>query len=503
MNLGYEHLIQELGGLRVAGPITPCKIDRRVQAIVAGERGLLAPPTMEIARHDLMGHAEFALKHQGVHLEAMQAICAKLDPALVQKALNDNPNGKYVRQIAYLFEAFTGVELDSRVTATAYTKLFDEDKYVTGENRRSAKFRVNQNGFGPLEYCPIIRRTETLKRLMMRDLFADLAEFVERVGGARNLDRALGWAYLSETKGSFEIEGEKVSQDKAQRFVQLLHRAHHAEDLTQEYLAELQSSTITNPFHQEGGYRNRQNWLSRGGRQYAGGVTYVPPHPQKAHELMAHLEAFANAPYPSNSREALLKSLVISFGFVFIHPFMDGNGRISRFLTHHGLCRAKLLEEGLILPLSVAFKQHEGDYLRCLESVSLPIKRMWQINYVDEDAIDATYRGDGDPWRFWDATAPVEFGMSMAHFALDHTLVDEMDFLEKFDRAYACIDRAYDVVNKDLVNLIRMTVDEGRLSKNRRKQYAHSVPEHVLDAIEVIVRMEFFGDDDGEGGNHS
>jgi len=78
-----------------------------------------------------------------------------------------------------------------------------------------------------------------------------------------------------------------------------------------------------------------------------------------------------------------------------------------------------------------------------------------------------------------------------------------MDFLEKFDRAYACIDRAYDVVNKDLVNLIRMTVDEGRLSKNRRKQYAHSVPEHVLDAIEVIVRMEFFGDDDGEGGNHS
>lgn len=35
MNLGYEHLIQALGGLRVAGPITPCKIDRRVQAIVA------------------------------------------------------------------------------------------------------------------------------------------------------------------------------------------------------------------------------------------------------------------------------------------------------------------------------------------------------------------------------------------------------------------------------------------------------------------------------------
>ena len=501
MNLGYEHLIQELGGLRIAGPVTPCKIDRRVQAIVEGENGLLAPPSMEIERHDLMGHAEFALKHQGVHLEALQAICQKLNPALVQQALDANPNGKYVRQMAFLVEAFTGAELESRVTVTSYTKLFDEDKYVTGEDRRSAKFRVNQNGFGSLDYCPTIRRTPELERLMSRDLFADLAQFVERVGGARNLDRALGWAYLSETMGSFEIEGEKVSHDKAQRFVQLLHRAHHAENLTQEYLAELQSSTITNPFQQEAGYRNRQNWLSRGGRQYAGGVTYVPPPPRQAHELMALLEAYANAPYPHNSREALLKSLAVSFGFVFIHPFMDGNGRISRFLIHHGLCRAKLLEEGLILPLSVAFKQHEGDYLRCLESVSLPIKRMWQISYVDEDSIDATYKGDGDPWRFWDATAPVTFGLRMAHYALDHTLVDEIDFLEKFDRAYARIDRIYDLVNKDLVNLIRMAADEGKLSKNRRKQYAQRVPEHVLDAIEVIVREEFFGDEEGEDGN--
>lgn len=498
MHIGYEHLIQALGGLRVAGPITPCKIDRRVQAILASEEELLVPPSMEIDQRDLMGHLEFALKHQGVHLEALQAICKKLDPGLVQNALHANPNGKYVRQIAYLVESFAGVELDSHVTATAYTKLFDEDKYVTGEDRRFAKFRVNQNGLGTLDYCPIIRRTAKLEALMRRDLFADLAQFVERVGGARNLDRALGWAYLSETKGSYAIEGESPSPDKAERFVQLLHRAHHAQDLTQEYLAELQSSTITNPFHQEVGYRNRQNWLSRGGRQYAGGVTYIPPPPQQAHELMAHLEAFANAPYPSNSREALLKSLAISFGFVFIHPFMDGNGRISRFLIHHGLCRAKLLEEGLILPLSVALKKHENEYLRSLESVSLPIKRTWQINFVDHDSIDATFLGDGDPWRFWDATAAVEFGVRMAHFALDHTLSDEVDFLERFDRAYERINNSYDVVNKDLVNLIRMVSGEGRLSNHRRKRYAQSVPEHVLDAIEEIVLDEFFRGENGE-----
>ena len=33
----------------------------------------------------------------------------------------------------------------------------------------------------------------------------------------------------------------------------------------------------------------------------------------------------------------LVKAAVVSFGFVFLHPFMDGNGRLSRLLAHHSL----------------------------------------------------------------------------------------------------------------------------------------------------------------------
>ncbi|WP_355662497.1 Fic family protein [Halomonas salifodinae] len=32
---------------------------------------------------------------------------------------------------------------------------------------------------------------------------------------------------------------------------------------------------------------------------------------------------------------ALVAGAVLSFGFVLLHPFMDGNGCISRFLLHH------------------------------------------------------------------------------------------------------------------------------------------------------------------------
>lgn len=47
------------------------------------------------------------------------------------------------------------------------------------------------------------------------------------------------------------------------------------------------------------------------------------------------------------------------------------------------------------------------------------------------------------------------------------------------------------VQNKDIVNLIRMIASEGRLSNNRRKQFALKVPLDVLNSIEEIVQEVF------------
>jgi Fic family protein len=40
--------------------------------------------------------------------------------------------------------------------------------------------------------------------------------------------------------------------------------------------------------------------------------------------------------------DAILAAAIIAFGFVFIHPFVDGNGRIHRFLIHPELIRNDL-----------------------------------------------------------------------------------------------------------------------------------------------------------------
>jgi Fic family protein len=85
-------------------------------------------------------------------------------------------------------------------------------------------------------------------------------------------------------------------------------------------------------------------------------------------ELTDDLMAFANA--APRFVDPIVAASVLSFGFVYIHPFMDGNGRLSRFLFHQALCQSGRLEKGLLLPVSVAMKRNEADYLAALQQFS-------------------------------------------------------------------------------------------------------------------------------------
>jgi Fic family protein len=59
----------------------------------------------------------------------------------------------------------------------------------------------------------------------------------------------------------------------------------------------------------------------------------------------------------------------IAFGFVFIHPFVDGNGRLHRYIIHHVLAKKEFTKQGVIFPVSASILDHINDYKTVLESI--------------------------------------------------------------------------------------------------------------------------------------
>jgi hypothetical protein len=306
-------------------------------------------------------------------------------------------------------------------------------------------------------------------------------EFIESLG-AEMMDRALSWAYLHETDSSFAIEKEVPSEDKARQFVELLKQAHEPRELSENYLVELQNVTITNPFDKAASFRYEQNWLSGPGRG-APSVTCLPPPHALARELMTELMVLAGS--APKAIDPVVAASIISFGFVFIHPFMDGNGRLSRFLFHYALCQSGMLEKGLVLPVSIAMKRHEADYLSTLRAFSRPARAKWDVRWIGEDQFDFTFRGSDAMYRYWDATPCVEFGYRMAEEALEIELRQETLYLAAYDRITRAVNDKYDVRGSDLSTLESSCLENGnKLSNNRRKQYGTRVRPEVFDLIE-------------------
>ena len=187
--------------------------------------------------------------------------------------------------------------------------------------------------------------------------------------------------------------------------------------------------------------------------------------------------------------DPLIAAGIISFGFVFLHPFMDGNGRLSRFLIHQTLCRAGALENGLLLPVSVAMKREERLYLETLQEFSRPAREFWDVRWIDQGNMSFNFTGHPAIYRFWDATAGVRFTLEMAKRALEVELREETVFLQNYDKIVKAVDERYDVRGSDLANLVMMCLSQnGTVSKHRRKQYKYSVQEEVFDYIEQVTQ---------------
>jgi Fic family protein len=100
------------------------------------------------------------------------------------------------------------------------------------------------------------------------------------------------------------------------------------------------------------GYRQRPVFLR--------GSMYVPPPPGLA--VIDSMEAFFAA--LREEPDAAVRAVLGHFVFVYIHPFIDGNGRIGRFLMNTMLASGGY-------PWTILRVTRRGEYMAALERASM------------------------------------------------------------------------------------------------------------------------------------
>ncbi|MDE3023435.1 MAG: Fic family protein [Pseudomonadota bacterium] len=480
VSVGYEYLIQRLA-LQVRDLGRPARISGAVNKRIDSATQVLFPRGVAID-DSIIGHLEFAVRHEGVNLEVIDAVFEHLVQNELLQRLKATPTGTHIRRICFLWEWLTGNSLPVDAVSTGgYVDLFPSDHYVVADEPVNIpKFRVRDNALGTRDFCPIVHLSSVPNNPSFADLLAEADRALAAVTDPALYERALNYLYLSETRSNFAIERETPSANKQERFIQLLQHAGETELVTEDWLVELQNLVVRDVYSQETSYRSQQNWLE----DSTGRVTFFPPTPDDMRRAMTGLEAFING---SRCRNPLLKAAAGGFGFVYLHPFMDGNGRLHRFLIQHALARAQVREKGIVVPVSAMMLKNIPDYLAVLSGFSKPVTRLWGYTRGDITPI-VTTAANGRNYRYINFDREVAFLHAMVQKAIREEIPRELAWLVGYDSAFEQIVAEFDLPNKDISALIRMIhSNHGRLSENKRKKFAH-LPDNVLSRIEAITQ---------------
>ncbi|UZD64058.1 Fic family protein [Marinobacter sp. AN1] len=483
--VGYAHLIQHRG---IAALKPPVSAEVRPVARIETVDNVLAVPA-RLAPHpdDRMGHVLFAVKHEGINLQVLAQVLPTIPEPQLREAFDASPNSQYLRKVCYLWEQFTGETVHRKVARIqqSYVPLFDPKRYVTGRSVNNSRWRVRFNGLGSLRYCATVRRTASLERLLDENALEASAAFLEALPTDIR-HRTLAWAYWQEANDSYAIEQESPAQRKVLRFVQELKNTSQNVPLSEQQLVTLQNAVLEPTHAPETSFRTQQNYLSDGVPGPLG-VTYVPPTPELCSELMTEWSTLTHVP-PGQVHPLVLAS-VVSLGFAFIHPFMDGNGRLSRYLFHHVLRQQRVLQGDQILPISIVLRRNQADYLRALQAYSRPLRSYWRVRVPADGQPTFEFTGHPSLYRYWDATDSVILMAKAVRRVLDDHLKGEVVFLNRYNEIYREVDRSFDVPHVDLSKLVTFCLNhQGRIPKHRRNLFQDRVPPEVFEALENAYR---------------
>jgi hypothetical protein len=436
------------------------------------------------------------MRYEGIHLEVLHLLFERIGGDELQAALALRPTAPINRRLGYLFEWLTGGELEISPDAfrrgkRSYEPLLDE-KLQFGlsldASPRVEKYRVIDNLPGTPAYCPMVRKTAYLREMSEKGLKEQTRATLEKYDPDL-VRRAAAYLYLKETHSSFEVEHVKPTASRAQRFADLLKEAETDTPLSEERFVDLQNA-IVDPRWMEASYRLEQNWIGTD-HGYRKTMDFIPPRPEDVRPLMDGLVAMAERIRERpGAIDAVIAASAVSFGFVFVHPFKDGNGRLHRYLIHELLSAAGFTPKGIILPVSAVILANIERYKHTLESFSRPMRDRTSYD-PDVSAAPAT-GNDAIHFRYFDATEQASFLYEALQRTIEHDLDEEISYLLGFDRARDALESIADWPAHSVELFIRLVrQNSGKLSATKRKSHFEWMRDEELARFEGVVGRAF------------
>ena len=425
----------------------------------------------------------FALKYEGVNLGILKTLFEKVGPGAIRELVKKEPTGRYSRKVWFLYEWLLTEQLNIPDLSTGnFVNLLDEKLQYPGPAEVVKRQRIRNNLPGVRGFCPLIRKTPKLEAYQNLQFPNKIRETLGRIR-SDVMARTAAFLLLKDSRASYAIEGEQPLQNRVQRWGKTIGQAGQ-KPLTKEELVRLQQLVIEDTRFIKMGWRASGGFVGEHDRLHG---TPIPEHiSARPEDLQLLLDGLIETSQRLESADydAVLAAAMLAFGFVFVHPFVDGNGRIHRYLFHHVLARKGYVPQGFVFPVSAVILERLDEYRQVLETYSHPRLELIEWKPTQDHNV-AVLNETIDLYRYFDATKHAEFLYSCVQQTVEHTIPQEVAYLEKYDVMKTWVDLHFDMPDKVVALLIWfLKQGKGRLSSRARVKEFAALEENEVGAIE-------------------
>jgi len=484
---GYSALIDYFD-IRVPLPRTLFAIGEKHRTIQELGWHVLTP------RHapspDIAGHLTFALRYEGLDLAVLKRLFLATGPGPIEDMVKARPTGSYSRRIWFLYEWLLGQGLNIPDARTGrYVSVVDPKIQLALQGKGSSRHRVRNNLPGNPLFCPMVFNTEALQEFQDMKLKQKALQIINDV--PRDImARASAFLLLKDSKASYAIEGEGPSHDRVQRWARVIGEAGQ-NVLNQDELLRLQKIVIGDSRFVQMGLRTSGGFVGEHDRDTGEPVpVHISARAEDLPGLVQGMIQFERG--PGKELDPIVAAAGLAFGFVYTHPFEDGNGRLHRYLIHHVLASRGFNPHGLVFPVSAVILDRIDEYRKILEDYSARLITVTQWEPTDTGNV-RVLNDTADFYRYFDATLHAQFLYNCVHQTIDNDLPEETLFLRCYDQFKIKVQSLADMPEATLNLLFRfLRQNQGRLSKRAKTREFGSLKDEEVQRIESIYE-ELFG----------